>query len=41
MTKRNCKKPYINGEIFLGEALEFLMFDCFMDRNDALKYLGL
>ena len=39
MSKKECKRKYKNGEIFLGEALECLMFIYGMDRGDAINYL--
>lgn len=41
MSKRECKKKYINADIGLSDAIQCLMFDHFMDRGEALKYLGL
>lgn len=41
MSKRQTKAKFAAGTIFLGEALECLMFDHGMDRGDALRYLGL
>jgi len=41
MTKRECKRKYLKAEIGLSEALQCLMFDHFMDRGEALRYLGL
>jgi hypothetical protein len=39
--KNTVKKKYFNAEIGLSEAIQILMFDYFMERNEALKYLGL
>ena len=41
MTKRQIKAAYVKADIFLGEAIEGLMFDHGLDRGEALKYLGL
>lgn len=38
-SKRQCKKLYKSGEIFLNEALIYLMNDHFMHRCEAINYL--
>jgi len=40
-SKRAVKSAYLKAEIGLTDALTALMFDFFMDRGEALRYLGL
>ena len=39
MSKRVCKKLYLNGDIYLTEAVNCLMFEHEMIRGDAINYL--
>ena len=41
LTKRQIKKAFRSGDMGLGTAVSYLMFDHGMDRGAALKYLGL
>lgn len=41
MSKRQVKAKFGSGVLFLGEALDCLMFDHSMERGDALRFLGL
>ena len=39
MTKRQIKRAYLRDEFSLGEAVQELMLEHFMDWGDALRYL--
>jgi len=39
MSKRETKRQYVAGILFMGDALRILMFEHSMERNDALRYL--
>ena len=41
ITKRKCKKLYLEGEIGLSDALRCLILKHELEHKQALRYLGL